>query len=524
MGLIELFKQEIIKRYGLIPKPKEPYYIKPKNPNDPKTLDKKTKKTVLVIGAGLAGLSTSLELAERGYNVTLREALPYIGGKLSAPLVSTKVGKFHVEHGLHMWFHNYFCCKDIIKRLGVKKYFRDYRFVNVYFSDYKPEVIQSKPAIYPLNLISILKRSPNVGLLDMRHLMKIIPDLMYFDYDTVYDRLDSITFEEWAKTHGVTKKIFSILFEPGASVTINDPKTISAAELVMWTHYFFIGHPKAMWREIAIEDHWNALLKHWQRHLEENNTIIKLDAPVSGLRIKNGEVVGEVGTKDVFDWVILASDVISNKKIIENSIAEDKKSESSLKKLKKKFAQLKIAPAYRILRVWFDKQTDPNRPDVIETPQFRPLHLLAQFHLLEGESKKWSEKTGGSVIEFHFYADPEIAGLPEDQVWPRVKDIIFKVLPELKDGKVLDKVIGTYHNFTSYDVGQGKIRPKSDYPASIGIDNLFFAGDWVQTGYPSALMERAVATGREAANHILMKDKVKQVPIKVASSLGPGLF
>jgi len=222
--------------------------------------------------------------------------------------------------------------------------------------------------------------------------------------------------------------------------------------------------------------------------------------------------------------VVLASDVVANKKIIENSVAEDPESETTLAKLKDKFSKLKIAPAYRILRVWFDKTTDPTRPDVIETPQFRPLHLLAQFHMLEGESKKWSEKTGGSVIEFHFYADPEIAKMPEEHVWEKVKPVILQVLPELEDAKVLDTVIGTYHNFTSYDVGQGTIRPSSDYPNIIGIKNLFFAGDWVKTDYPSALMERAVATGREAANHILLNDKVKQVPIKVASSLGPGLF
>jgi isorenieratene synthase len=347
---------------------------------------------------------------------------------------------------------------------------------------------------------------------------------MYFDFSTVYESFDSMTFEDWARERGVTDKIFSILFEPGASVTINDPKTISAAELIMWTHYFFIGHPKAMWREIATEDHWNALLKHWQERLEENNTKIETGKPITGLRFRNGRVVGEVGSDEVFDSVVFASDVISNKKIIENSVADDGESETSLNKLKEKFTQLKIAPAYRILRVWFDKPTNSDRPDVIETPQFRPLHLLAQFHLLEGESKAWSEKTGGSVIEFHFYADPEVAGLPEDKVWDKVRPIVLQVLPELKDAKVLDTVIGTYHNFTSYDVGQGTIRPGSDFPNTIGINNLFFAGDWVRTEYPSALMERAVATGRESANHILLKDGVKQVPIKVASSLGPGLF
>jgi isorenieratene synthase len=176
------------------------------------------------------------------------------------------------------------------------------------------------------------------------------------------------------------------------------------------------------------------------------------------------------------------------------------------------------------MRVWFDKPTRSDRPDILETPQFRPLHLLAQFHLLEDESKKWSEKTGGSIIEFHFYADEKIASLPHNQVWNYVKPLVFEVLPELADAELLDFTLGTYSNFTSFDVGQGLIRPTSEFPVEIGCDNMFFAGDWVQTNFPSALMERATVTGRIAANHILLKEKVRQVPIIKCSNRGPGLF
>jgi isorenieratene synthase len=352
----------------------------------------------------------------------------------------------------------------------------------------------------------------------------VIPDLMYYEHETIYDRLDDITFEEWARKHGVTDELFAVLFEPGASVTINDPKTISAAELVMWTHYFFIGHPKAMWREIATEDHWTALLGPWMAALQELGVEIVTGRPVTGLRFKNGRAVSEVDSSEEYDWIVLASDVAANKKIVAGSIAEDEPGQKQLDSLRKKIDELKIAPAYRIIRVWFDRKPNPDRPDVIETPQFRPLHLLAQFHMLEGESKAWSDKTGGSVIEFHFYADPRIAALPEDRVWEEVEPVILQALPELEGAKVLDTVIGTYHNFTSYDVGQGKIRPYSDYPKQIGLSNLFFAGDWVQTIYPSALMERAVSTGREAANNILLRDGVRQATLKVASSQGPGLF
>jgi hypothetical protein len=36
-------------------------------------------------------------------------------------------------------------------------------------------------------------------------------------------------------------------------------------------------------------------------------------------------------------------------------------------------------------------------------------------------------------------------------------------------------------------------------------------------------MERAVATGREAANVVLLEEGVRQVPVPVTSNYGPGL-
>ena len=524
MELARVFTGATIRKFGLFPHPQPSQIIVPTNPNDPTTLKKRGSKSVLIIGAGLAGLSAALELSERGYQVVIKDELPFIGGKLGTKKVRTSQGDFYVEHGLHMWFYQYYMCKEILERLKVTSYLRPYNWINVMFRDYKPETIQSTPPLYPLNLLAILNRSSNLSLLDMRHLLEIIPDLMYYEHDTVYDRLDSQSFEEWAFRHGVTKKLFSVLFEPGASVTINDPKTISAAELVMWTHYFFIGHPKAMWRQIATEHHWKAILQPWLKRLEENNATIHLEQPCKGFTLKKNRVQGEIQEEKTYDWVVAACDVKGLKAIINNSKGKDVPSKQTLSALKKKIDMLKIAPSYRILRAWFDRQPHAFRPDIIETPQFRPLHLLAQFHLLEGESRAWAEKTGGSIIEFHFYADEAIAKVPEKQLWDRVRPLILEVLPELTDAKLLDMAVGTYHNFTSFDIGQGKIRPSPSFPQEIGIDNLLFAGDWVQTDYPSALMERAVATGREAANQILLRDHVRQVPLTVASRQGPGLF
>ncbi len=524
MELFKALSADNIKTFGLIPRPRSPECIDPINPSARRSLDESEKRSVLIIGAGLAGLSAALELAECGFSVTLYEKNGVVGGKLATPLLNTNQGKFHVEHGLHMWFYHYHTCKDIIKRLKVDRFFRPYRKVSVYFKNYEPEIIRSSPTLYPLNLINILRKSPNLSLFDMKYLLEAIPDLMYFQYDGIYDRLDSISYHQWAKQRGISEKIFAILFEPAASVTINDPETISAAELVMWTHYFFISHPKAMWREIAIDHHAKTLLDPWVEHLQRFDVNIKLSHEVIGLRFDGNRVIGLIDDEQSYDWVIIASDIKATQQILNQSNSVDEKDKESLKAVQQRVTALKIAPSYRIMRGWFDRPINEDRPDILETPQFRPLHLIAQFHQLEEESRQWAEKTGGSIIEFHFYADETIADLPEDMIWAHVRPLILEVLPELENAQLLDFTLGTYANFTSFDIGQGIIRPTITDAIEQGCENLLFAGDWVHTPFPSALMERATVSGRISANYILHQENVRQVPIIKCSNKGPGLF
>ena len=55
------------------------------------------------------------------------------------------------------------------------------------------------------------------------------------------------------------------------------------------------------------------------------------------------------------------------------------------------------------------------------------------------------------------------------------------------------------------------------------VNNLYLSGDWIRTPFPSELMERAVTTGRMAANEISLKDKVREASLTVVNLKGPGI-
>ena len=73
-------------------------------------------KTVVVLGGGLAGISTTRHLLKHGYKVTLIEKRPYLGGKAFS--FQDPETKDEVDNGQHIFMG---CCTqylDLLKTIG----------------------------------------------------------------------------------------------------------------------------------------------------------------------------------------------------------------------------------------------------------------------------------------------------------------------------------------------------------------------------------------------------------------------
>ena len=494
----------------------------------------RTSRKVCIVGGGIAGLSAALELAERNYKVTVLEAAPILGGKLHTRKEFRAGQEFAVEHGLHMWFFQYYNFQNTLERLGVwEKNFRDFKEVYFEFKPpYKPQIIRSEGP-YPLNMLGILRDSENLNILNAAGTLGAMKDVIFYDHSTVYERFDHLTFEQWLNQTRVDKRFREVILEPAASVTLNDPQKISAAEMIMYQHLYFLGHPRAFHRKITTSDHGTAVIEPWAQRLRDLGVSIQTDVRVTGLQFGGEDSTRVTGVMtqnglEPYDEVILASDVPGLKQIVMGSIASHAQAQTCLDALKEKLGTMGVAPQYSVLRVWFDQPISPNRPyvqSVVESSQYRPINLVSITSMFEAEAQEWAVRTGGSIVEFHLYNTPQFATLSEEEIWREIEETALELLPELKaaGARPIDFSLGRFKNFTSLEAGQGLNRPHSSYPRSLGIQNLALAGDCIQTTYPSALMERALATGREAASLVLQVDNIDAVALKVPSMRGPGL-
>ena len=75
------------------------------------------------------------------------------------------------------------------------------------FRNYNPEIIYTVGP-YPLNLIGIIERSPNLKLTDAIKTVLGLPDLMFYDFNHINEKYDNITYIEWVKEKKIPQDIY----------------------------------------------------------------------------------------------------------------------------------------------------------------------------------------------------------------------------------------------------------------------------------------------------------------------------
>ncbi|MEH2462862.1 9,9'-di-cis-zeta-carotene desaturase [Nostoc sp.] len=163
---------------------------------------------VAIVGAGLAGLATAVDLADAGCEVEIFESRPFVGGKVGSWVDGE--GN-HLEMGLHVFFGCYYQLFDLMKKVGVLENLRlkehthtfinkggrtgalDFRFLTgAPFNGLKAFFTTSQLSLQDkLQNAIALGTSPIVrGLVDFNGAMKTIR------------KLDKISFADWFRSHG----------------------------------------------------------------------------------------------------------------------------------------------------------------------------------------------------------------------------------------------------------------------------------------------------------------------------------
>ncbi|AGL16856.1 FAD-dependent oxidoreductase [Actinoplanes sp. N902-109] len=459
----------------------------------------------VVVGGGIAGMTAALLLAERGFAVTLLERDERLGGRLSAWPKRLPDGSTHmVGHGFHAFFRQYYNWRSVLRRVEPSLAFlRPADHYPVVSREWPEEDFGGLPGKPPWNLLALLARSPSLRLREMREVDgPAALALLRYSRAQTYREFDTMSAADYLDRLAMPERARALLFDVFAHSFFNDAAEMSAAEMIMQFHFYFLRNPEGLDFDAPDDDYQTAIWTPLCERLQALGGEIRTGAAVD--RIEPGWTVTLTGGAQLrADHVILATDPASARAIV----AASPGLAGRAPQLAKNMATIRTTAPYAVSRIWTDRDVPADRAVFSSVAREPLLDSVSLFHRIEEGSARWSRRTGGAVIELHAYAAPDgiDPATAEREMWAQLTGI----WPETAGLHAVAGDSRTGHDAPAFDLGSDATRPA----VTTDADGLYLAGDWVRMPFPCALMERSAASAKTAVNTILTRHGVRPVQI-----------
>lgn len=175
---------------------------------------------VAIVGAGLAGLATAIDLADAGCEIEIFESRAFVGGKVSSWMDGN--GN-HIEMGLHVFFGCYYQLFSLMEKVGALENLRlkehTHNFINrgghtasLDFRYFTGAPLNGIKAFLTTNQISLQDKLQNAIALSTS---PIVQGLVDFDGAMKNIRkLDKVSFADWFLRHGGSEGSIKRLWNP----------------------------------------------------------------------------------------------------------------------------------------------------------------------------------------------------------------------------------------------------------------------------------------------------------------------
>ncbi|MBI3744322.1 MAG: FAD-dependent oxidoreductase [Chloroflexi bacterium] len=457
-------------------------------------------KRVLVIGGGLAGITTAIDLADRGCQVTLLERRPYLGGRTYS-FVDKESGE-EVDNGQHIYMK---CCTayiGLLEKLGVASRTSVQRRMRVPVMDAKRRLsrLASSPLPAPLHLLPSFATYRHLTWRDKRAAAKAILAMRKLSFDQ-RRALDDVTFADWLKRYGQSDATIARFWDLIVIPTLNDPsKRVSASQAIMVFQEGFFRDAHGADVGISKVGLSTLLMKEAQQYIESRGGTVMLGKSLERLEgslegIDRARLYSEPPI--VADAYVLAVPPRLLRKLLPDGLAKHEFFERG--------SRLAMSPIVN-LHLWFDRRVadfgdfiallDNEAQYVFDKTPF-----ILPFGSAQGRLSAQDERhpNGGQRLCLSLSAAHKYIDMTNEELVPLMVGELAKAFPAVK-GATLTRSIVVRERYATFSPrpGSGKYRLPSRTP----VPNLYLAGEWTDTDWPST-MESAVRSGHNAARALL---------------------
>ncbi|MFN3927066.1 MAG: 9,9'-di-cis-zeta-carotene desaturase [Pseudanabaenaceae cyanobacterium] len=457
---------------------------------------------VAIIGAGLAGLSTAVELVDQGCEVEVFEARPFIGGKVASWL--DKDGN-HIEMGLHVFFGCYYNLFALMAKVGVLEHLllkeHNHRFIqagekigDLDFRNFGGAPFHGLKAFFTTNQLSwrdklqnaiALGTSPLIrGLFDPVGAMKEIRNL------------DNVSFQDWFLSHGGSMGSIENMWNAIAyGLGFIDCKNISA-RCMLTIFFFFATRTEASVLRMLEGSPDEFLHQPIKRYIEAKGGKIHTRTGVRSILYEPAgntfRVTGlQVGNKEhsrivTADAYVCATDVPGVQKLLPNQW----RSWDFFDRI----YQLKAVPVVTVQLRFDDWVTDYDNllyAVKVDFSTYADLAITSPTHY---------RKIGqGSLLQLVLTPGDKFMPMGNAEIVAHTLKQVHEIHPRSQQMKLLwSNVVKIGGSLYREAPGMDSYRPTQETP----IANFFLAGSYTMQDYIDS-MEGATLSGKQCAQAIL---------------------
>jgi isorenieratene synthase len=449
-----------------------------------------------VIGGGIAGLAAATALAERGVRVTLYEREASLGGRLSGWRTRLTDGsEATMSRGFHAFFRQYYNLRGLLRRtdpaLAAFTPLPDYPLRH---SGGLTDSFARVPRTPPWSALGFAALSPTFGWRDLAAMdpRSALP-LLDVRVPGVYERFDRVGAADFLAAIRFPEAARHLAFEVFSRSFFADPRELSAAEMLLMFHIYFLGSSEGLLFDVPSEPFPQALWEPLGGYLDRLGVDLRTGTAARRVRpAADGDLIVESDrASERHQSVVLALDTAGLRDVVG---ASGPLGDAAWRA---DIAGLRTAPAFLVSRLWLDRPVRDDRPGFLGTSGYHGLDNVSVLNRWEGEAAHWARRTNGAVVELHAYAVD--GGAEPKDVQERLVAQLHAVYPETADARIVDIRHAWHADCPMFPVGGYARRPSVRTPHP----RVMVAGDMVRTGLPVALMERAATSGFLAANALL---------------------
>ncbi|OLC96288.1 MAG: hypothetical protein AUH86_10180 [Acidobacteria bacterium 13_1_40CM_4_58_4] len=478
------------------------------------TQKRRSLKSVIVIGGGLAGLAAGVALADSGWRVRLFEQRPFLGGRATSYVLPD--GE-HVDNCQHVTFG---CCtnlEDFYRRVGCADKIKF--FDRLLLLDPQGRIGQFQAGFLPapFHILGSFASFSPLSLWDKLSIGRAMLDILrYQGKPPDVQEVAGISMLEWLRRRGQTQGAINRFWRVVLVSALSEELERIDARYGVDVFWKTVLSNRTGYRMGVPSIPLAELYDGCKTEIERRGGEVLLRSSVRGLKMENGQLAGvrfDEAREESADAYIFALPHTALAELLPESV---KQSDPGLANLDK----IKVSPITGV-HFWFDRTVmdEPfltlldtttqwifNKTLLYEEPSsdLDPVAADLPRRPLSTSSPAPSNAPPQPVgahqyLQLVISASYDLLQKSRQEIIDLCLAEVRQALPKARQAELLKATVIKEAAATfSPEPGVDRWRPKQE----TSIPGLFLAGDWTQTGWP-ATMEGAVRSGYLAAEALL---------------------